>query len=115
MADQGLNPAKAEVLTRLRRVEGQIRGIQRMIEDNRTCEAVVTQLMAARAALDGASLVVMSQHIEYCLLSPNERASRAQLERVISFFLKFAGAPPEGTLAALAEDDSSADESAAQG
>ena len=47
---------REQVLTRLRRVEGQIRGIQRMIEEERECEAIVTQLMAARAALDKASL-----------------------------------------------------------
>ena len=83
---------KDEILTRLRRVEGQIRGIQRMIEENRECEAVVTQVMAARAALDRASLHIMSHHIEHCLMDAGgSPADRAQLDRIISFFLKFAG------------------------
>lgn len=82
---------KDEILTRLRRVEGQIRGIQRMIEENRECEAVVTQVMAARAALDRASLYIMSHHIEHCLMDAGSPADRAQLDRIISFFLKFAG------------------------
>ncbi len=82
-----------EILTRLRRVEGQIRGIQRMIEEERECEAVATQLMAARAALDRASLYIMGHHIERCLQDPEGRGSRAQLERVISFFLRFAAGP----------------------
>jgi DNA-binding FrmR family transcriptional regulator len=88
---------KDEILTRLRRVEGQIRGIQRMIEEERECEAIVTQLMAARAALDKAGLYIMSHHIEDCLLNPSDRQDRRQLERVISFFMKFASVPPEGS------------------
>lgn len=86
---------KTEVLTRLRRVEGQIRGIQRMVEEDRDCEAIATQLLAARSALDKASLYIMSHQIEDCLLDPAERGNRRRLQRVISFFLRFADAPPD--------------------
>lgn len=86
---------REQVLTRLRRVEGQIRGIQRMIEEERECEAIVTQLMAARAALDKASLFIMTHHIERCLLSPSSGGSRAQLERIMSFLLKVSGVAPQ--------------------
>ncbi|MBN1399377.1 MAG: metal-sensitive transcriptional regulator [Anaerolineae bacterium] len=99
MADETLNQAqKEEILRRLRRIEGQMRGIQRMVLEERTCESIVTQVMAARAALDKAGLQIMSHHIERCLGDPSE--SRAQLDRIISFFLKFAGAPPEGLVEA---------------
>ena len=83
---------KAEVLTRLRRVEGQIRGIQRMIEQDRDCEAISTQLLAARSALDKASLYIISHQIEDCLLDPAARGNQRRLQRVISFFLRFADA-----------------------
>jgi len=86
---------KEAILTRLRRIEGQVRGIQRMIEENRDCEAIVTQLMAARAALDRASLLIMSRHIERCLLDSNAQTSRARLERIIGLFLRFADSSPE--------------------
>ena len=56
------------IVTRLRRVEGQIRGIQRMLEEDRECELVLTQLMAVRASLDQAGLLLMETHIEKCLL-----------------------------------------------
>ncbi len=79
---------------RLRRIEGQIRGIQRMIEQDRDCEAIVTQLMAARAALDRASLYVMTHHIERCLLDPDGRTNRTQLERMMAFFLRLSGGTP---------------------
>jgi DNA-binding FrmR family transcriptional regulator len=85
----------AEVLMRLRRVEGQVRGIQRMIEEGRDCEAIVTQLLAARAALDRTGLMIMSQHIEHCLRSTGAGVDQSGLERVMSFFLQFAR-PDEG-------------------
>ncbi len=90
MADQPSEREQQEILTRLRRVEGQIRGIQRMITEERDCEAIVTQLLAARAALDKASLYIMSRHIEHCLRDADSASEQARLDRVISFFLRFA-------------------------
>ena len=90
MAEQ-VNPREqAEMLARLRRVEGQIRGIQRMIEEVRECEAIVTQLLAARAALDKAGTLIMGQHIERCLTSARDGEGSGGLERVMSYFLQFA-------------------------
>ena len=57
------------LLARLRRIEGQIRGIQRMLGEGRECEDVLTQLMAARSGLDQAGLLVMDRHIDQCILS----------------------------------------------
>ncbi|OGO04913.1 MAG: hypothetical protein A2Y73_06085 [Chloroflexi bacterium RBG_13_56_8] len=82
-----------EILARLHRVEGQIRGIQRMIQEDRACEDIVTQLMAARAALDRTGLIIVTDHIERCLADPSGQTNRDQLQRVIEFFLKFGGPP----------------------
>lgn len=90
MTEQQLTE-KDEILARLRRVEGQIRGIQRMIVEDRDCEAIVTQLMAARAALDRASMVIVTHHMQQCLADPSGRPSQKQLERIIEFFVRFAG------------------------
>jgi DNA-binding FrmR family transcriptional regulator len=86
-----------ELLARLRRVEGQIRGIQRMIEEQRDCESVVTQLMAARAALDRTSLLIVNHHLEQCLLGAEGQTNRAQLERIVEFLLKFSTPPSDAT------------------
>jgi DNA-binding FrmR family transcriptional regulator len=95
---------KDQTTVRLRRVEGQIRGIQRMIEKDRDCEAIVTQLMAARAALDRASLYIMTHHIDRCLRDPDGQTSRVQLERLMAFFLKLSGVmPPDEAQAEDAE------------
>jgi len=80
--------AVAEVTTRLRRVEGQVRGIQRMIEDERDCEDIITQLMAARAALDKAGLLIVSSHVQQCLRGSTDPELEEELHRVIELFLK---------------------------
>jgi len=81
------------LLARLRRVEGQIRGIQRMLEQGRECDDVLTQLMAARSGLDQAGLLVMNRHIERCLLAglPDSPGLR-NLQRTLQTWLRF-GAP----------------------
>jgi len=67
VVDEMREALRAKIGDRLRRVEGQIRGIQRMVEEGRECEAIVTQLMAARAALDKVSLLILRDQIVYCL------------------------------------------------
>ena len=56
------------LITRLRRIEGQVRGLQRMLEEGRECEDVLTQLTAARSALDQVGLLLMDWHVERCVL-----------------------------------------------
>jgi len=58
---------KRTVLTRLRRIEGQVRGIEKMVEDDRYCIDVLTQVNAARAALEGVALHLLADHTEHCV------------------------------------------------
>lgn len=63
------------VRDRLRRAEGQLCGVIRMLEAGRSCDEVVTQLMAVRAALDRAAAQIVSAHIDECLATlPPEQA-----------------------------------------
>ena len=57
-----------DIIIRLRRIEGQVRGIQRMLTGDRECEEVLTQLMAARSSIDQVGLLLIERHIERCLL-----------------------------------------------
>ena len=59
--------AKASVLKRLQRIEGQVRGLSRMVEDDRYCIDIVTQLSAVRAALRGAEDEVLRDHAGHCI------------------------------------------------
>ena len=56
-----------QLSARLRRIEGQIRGISRMLESDRACEEVVTQLMAVRSGVDTVGALVLDTHLERCL------------------------------------------------
>jgi len=60
---------KSGLLTRLNRVEGQVRGIKGMIEKDAYCNDVLIQISAARAALDSISKLVLESHIRGCLVS----------------------------------------------
>lgn len=58
-----------DISSRLRRIEGQVRGILKMLEDQRDCEDMLTQTMATRSALDQVGARLMEYHLERCLLN----------------------------------------------
>lgn len=58
---------KEALVKRLKRVEGQVRGLEQMIEDERYCIDVLTQISATRAALEGVALKVLEDHIAHCV------------------------------------------------
>ncbi|GAC1516661.1 MAG: hypothetical protein NVS1B4_12830 [Gemmatimonadaceae bacterium] len=60
---------KARNLTRLRRVEGQIRGLQKMIEEDRYCADVITQIASVHEALRGVGRALMRNHLKHCATS----------------------------------------------
>ena len=64
-----VQPHKALLLKRLNRIAGQVRGVARMIEDDRYCVDVITQLTAARAALDAVALRLLEDHSHGCVQS----------------------------------------------
>jgi DNA-binding FrmR family transcriptional regulator len=58
---------KSAVLLRLRRIEGQVRGLQRMVDEDARCIDVLTQLAAATGALRGVALELLSDHLDHCV------------------------------------------------
>ena len=63
-----VDPAvKDRSLTRLRRVEGQVRGIQRMVDEDRCCAEVMTQIAAVQEALRGVGREIMRNHLRHCV------------------------------------------------
>jgi DNA-binding FrmR family transcriptional regulator len=72
-----------QLLDRLARIEGQVRGISKMIEEHRPCDQVLMQVMAARAALEKVAAAVVTTGIDECLALPPEQA-RQVLSRSIS-------------------------------
>ena len=57
-----------DITNRLRRIEGQVRGIEKMLEEGRECEDMLTQTMAIRSAVDQVGARLMEYHVDKCLL-----------------------------------------------
>ncbi len=65
---RGYSASKEQLLKRLRRVEGQVRGIEGMVEDDRYCIDVLTQISAVQAALDKVALGLLDEHARHCVM-----------------------------------------------
>jgi DNA-binding FrmR family transcriptional regulator len=78
ITDRGYSATKQQLLARLRRIEGQVAGIQRMVSDDRYCIEVLTQIGAVRAALDKVALGLLDDHAHHCVLGAagDERAAK---------------------------------------
>jgi DNA-binding FrmR family transcriptional regulator len=76
----GYTAKKDAVLKRLRRIEGQVRGVEGMVEENRYCIDVVTQVTAIQAALDKVALELLSDHAAHCVAGAEggEQAERTE-------------------------------------
>ena len=85
---------KGRIQTRLRRLEGQVRGVQRMIDEDTYCVDVLTQLSAIIAAARGVGMLVLEDHIRGCVVSapPEEREGRIdELTQAIERFTRTVG------------------------
>ena len=63
----GYTDDKQEILVRLKRAEGQVRGIQRMVEDDTYCIDVLTQVSAATKALETVAITLLGDHLSHCV------------------------------------------------
>jgi DNA-binding FrmR family transcriptional regulator len=81
---RGYTATKEQLLARLKRVEGQIRGIQGMVEDDRYCIDVLTQISAAQAALDKVALGLLDDHAHHCVLGAAEDERDAKTGELMS-------------------------------
>ncbi len=76
----GYTASRDELLTRLGRVEGQVRGVARMVEEDRYCIDILTQISAIRAALDRVAMGVLDGHVRHCVVG--DHGPGTQEERV---------------------------------
>jgi len=80
---------RKRILNRLRRLEGQIRGLQSMIESGKDCEAVLTQIMAAKSALNQVGLHIIGHSMKTCLVSDSASTKDEVIDEAIAVFLKY--------------------------
>jgi len=73
---------------RLRKIEGQVKGIERMLQGGRSCDEVLTQLMAVRAALDSVASHIVLNHVQECVKSLPSAEATDSVGRTVRSLLK---------------------------
>ncbi|HEX6700096.1 MAG TPA: metal-sensitive transcriptional regulator [Gaiellaceae bacterium] len=85
---------KQSLVRRLHRIEGQVRGIERMIDDDRYCIDVLTQIAAANTALESLALTILDDHVRHCvahaLASGDDADAQTKTEELIDAVRRFA-------------------------
>jgi DNA-binding FrmR family transcriptional regulator len=76
---RGYTATKDQLLKRLRRVEGQVRGVQGMVDEDRYCIDVLTQISAIQAALDKVALGLVDEHMRHCVVGGHHKGSPEEL------------------------------------
>ena len=75
-ATRGYSATREQLLKRLRRVEGQVRGIEKMVEEDRYCIDILTQIGAVQAALDKVALGLLDEHTHHCVIGAQDDSER---------------------------------------
>ncbi|MDR6863125.1 metal-sensitive transcriptional regulator [Phycicoccus sp. 3266] len=78
----GYTPMKDSHLKRLRRIEGQVRGLQRMVDEDKYCIDILTQVAAATKALQSFSLELLEEHLEHCVVDAARSGGPEAQEKV---------------------------------
>ena len=88
---RGYSASKEQLIARLRRIEGQVRGVQKMVEDDRYCIDVVTQISAIEGALEKVALGLLDGHTRHCVLGPESELREERTEELVSAFGRLLG------------------------
>lgn len=80
---------RKRIVNRLRRLEGQIRGLQTMIDSGKDCDAVLTQVMAAKSALNQVGLHIVGHAMKRCLIDEDVKTREELIDEAIGVFLKY--------------------------
>jgi DNA-binding FrmR family transcriptional regulator len=82
--ERGYTATKEQLVQRLARIEGQVRGIERMVEDDRYCIDVLTQISAVQAALDKVALGLLDDHARTCVVGAEESQQPERTEELMA-------------------------------
>ena len=91
MPTPGYTASKEQLRKRLRRVEGQVRGIERMVDEDRYCIDVLTQIAAVQAALDKVALGLLDDHARHCVIGadpPRQEERTAELMSAVGRLMR---------------------------
>ncbi|WP_300278130.1 metal-sensitive transcriptional regulator [Peptacetobacter sp.] len=79
---------KKDLIKRLNRIEGQVKGIQKMIDDDRYCIDILVQISAAKAAIDKVGKIILENHIKGCVTESIKHESEDESDRLIEELMK---------------------------
>ena len=91
MTTPGYHDEKAALISRLHRIEGQVRGIERMIEDDRYCIDIVTQIGAVRAALRRVEEEILRDHVAHCVGHAIKSGNKSDQRRKVAELMDVMG------------------------
>lgn len=97
---------RRRILNRLRRLEGQVRGLQSMIESDKNCEAVLTQVMAAKSALNQVGLLIVGHSMRTCLQASDATTKDEIVDEALSVLLRYVNLPETWSAPTAAGDAS---------
>lgn len=80
---------RKRIINRLKRLEGQIRGLQTMIESGKECDDILTQIMAAKSALNQVGLHIIGHSMKRCLIANEQKTRDELIDEAIDVFLKY--------------------------
>jgi DNA-binding FrmR family transcriptional regulator len=84
MEAPGYTEHKDDLLKRLARVEGQVRGIAKMVEDDRYCIDVLTQISAAQKAIDAVALGLLDDHVRHCVIGSSGELQAERTDELLA-------------------------------
>jgi DNA-binding FrmR family transcriptional regulator len=84
MQERGYTASKDELQKRLARIEGQVRGVSKMVAEDRYCIDVLTQISAIQAALDKVALGLLDGHARVCVIGAEEEDRQARTEEMMA-------------------------------
>lgn len=92
--DESIIKTREDMLKRLRRIEGQVKGIQRMIEEDKSCADILTQVAAVRAAINKVGGLILEKHSMTCIQNAatceDKEKALNELAKTLQSFMKFA-------------------------
>jgi DNA-binding FrmR family transcriptional regulator len=90
----GYADQKPQLVKRLHRIEGQVRGIERMVDEDRYCIDILTQIGAVSTALESLAVTILDEHVNHCvadaIASGDERAAREKTDELLAAVRRFA-------------------------
>ncbi len=86
---RGYSSSKDRLHNRLRRIEGQVRGIQRMVDEDRPCPEILVQIAAIEAALDKVALGLLDGHVKHCVARADETERTGMTDELMEAMGRF--------------------------